>query len=329
MARIYRPIDVLDFQVELVRWWSRSIFRFDHGEAFQPVIDQAGWRGGTGKRVPVHAYLHYRLDSAETIYVRRPIVETLWDFAEKWATHEHELVLPDDAPMDCGFAYLEKPVYIRDFRGQRLSIRAILWSAETNGYSVTTFSDRDDPLDDVNREMDEKVGREYRLQIDCPLPISHMTGWTYGHNVRDLDPNQVQPVREPGNESDAMWQANKVMATQQQAHMHRFILALWEFMGEQMPYKQFPDRFMAKRLKRAHSPLKEVSVIDLRPWPQDHPHNPNPQTVLWTHRWRQREHKRRWIDKAGNHRETTVSACVKGPDHLPLIEKDRVFHVKR
>ena len=107
-----------------------------------------------------------------------------------------------------------------------------------------------------------------------------------------------------------------------------FLLSLWEFVQEQIPFRIPANRPLLKRLKRANSPLKEVTVVDLRPVDPLPTHtDPDhvPQVVIWSHRWRVREHKRRWIDKHGNYRETTVSASVKGPEHLPLIEKDRAI----
>lgn len=114
--------------------------------------------------------------------------------------------------------------------------------------------------------------------------------------------------------------------------LNRFILALWGWMGEQIPWTVPAPRPTARRLQRAKVSFpSEVQVVDLRAIEQDpwRDANPNPAMIMWSHRWKVREHKRRWFDKHGNYRETTVHAYVKGPKHLPLIERDRVFNVRR
>jgi hypothetical protein len=111
-----------------------------------------------------------------------------------------------------------------------------------------------------------------------------------------------------------------------------FLLSMWEFVQQQIPHRIKAPRPVLRRLQRAHSPLSEVVVVDLRvedqpPRITDPDYVPTP--AMYSHRFEVREHKRRWIDKHGNYRETTVHAYIKGAEHLPFIEKDRVFNVKR
>jgi hypothetical protein len=114
--------------------------------------------------------------------------------------------------------------------------------------------------------------------------------------------------------------------------VNRFLLALWGWMGEQIPFTVPASRPARRRLERSKVQFpSEVQVVDLRiqeqdPWAE---RNPNPAMILWSRRWKVREHKRRWFDKHGNYRETTVHSYVKGPAHLPLIERDRVFNVRQ
>jgi hypothetical protein len=170
--------------------------------------------------------------------------------------------------------------------------------------------------------------------MDCELPVLHVQSYMWGTKVTDLDVDDftlTSETRTPGE----LAEVTKGMGDHvvYQNRFTQFLLSLWEFMGEQIPQRMPPDRPMRKRLQRAHSSLSEVSIIQLRPYDQpSEPTDPDhvPQFVPWSHRWRVRAHKRRWIDKkTGELRETTVREYTKGPPHLQLIEKDRVFHVKR
>jgi hypothetical protein len=86
-----------------------------------------------------------------------------------------------------------------------------------------------------------------------------------------------------------------------------------------------------KRIVRAGHPWTEVKVIALRSIKQlRREPNIDPAVIMWTHRWRVRSHIRRWRDKTtGELRTTTVGSYIKGPESMPLIEKDSVFNVRR
>jgi len=339
MATVYRPIDVLEKQVDLVRWWSRSQYRHGMTGAFQRMADQyiTMKDPDTGKPYVVEDWMASRLDSAETFYVRREIISRLWDFTDVYQTHEHEVVLPQDLPCPRGFVYLERPIHIMDARARVTSIKGILWGEERAGVAIAQLSDAADDLDEVNRDAWARWGGKDAVVGMCEMPLLHLTSWTWGRRIVNLtaeDFSSPEHLAEfHGNVTPVeVYQENRQTYAHAVNRFNQFLLSLWEFVQEQIPWKIPADRPMLKRLKRAHSPLKEVTVVDLRPYDQPYePTDPDyePQTVIWNHRWRVREHKRRWIDKHGNYRETTVSAHVKGPEHLPLIEKDRIFHVKR
>jgi hypothetical protein len=337
MASVYRPIDVLEKQVDLVRWWKSSQYRHGFVDTFQGMVDKYASMRTLDVSWPVDEYLSSRLDSAETFYVRSQIISRLWDFTDVYEAHEHEVILPQDLPCPRGFVFLERPIHILDARGKVTSVKAILWSEEREAVVLSEFSDAYDELDEVNQKGYAEFGGKEALTSVCELPILHIVPWVWGKKVQNLteddlsDPEQLADFH--GEAGDAVeYERHKGSYTFSVNRFNAFMISLWEFVQEQIPFRMPADRPMLKRLKRAHSPLSEVTVVDLRP--VDRPPtitDPDhvPQEVLWTHRWRVREHKRRWIDKHGNYRETTVSACVKGPDHLPLIEKDRIYHVRK
>jgi len=331
MASVYRPIDVLEQQVDLIRFWKHSIHRHSFADAFEFQIRQ--FRSTMGEAVDT--FLVSRLDNAETFYVRNQIIDRLWHFTDVYEAHEHETIEYQDLPCPRGFIYLEKPIHLFDTRGRVCSVKAILWSEERGGVSIVEFSDARDPLDEINTLDYNGTGKP--TYETCELPLFHIMPWAWGKKIRNLtaDDFRMQELGDPNDttpeERDMMVQ-NLPSTVQSMDRFNGFLISLWEFVQQQIPHRMRADRPMLKRLQRAHSPLSEVTVVDLRaedPPPRHVDPDHVPQTVLWTHRWRSREHKRRWIDKHGNYRETTVSASVKGPEHLPLIEKDRIFNVKR
>jgi len=348
VATVYRPIDVLEKQVDLIRWWSRSQYRGGFAKTFQHMVDKYSamrdydpQTGRHGKPWKVDEYLVSRLDSAETFYVRREIISRLWDFTDVYEAHDHEVVLPQDLPCPRGFIYLERPLHIIDARGKVTSVKGILWSEERNAVVISEFSDAHDELDEVNQRQYADFGREEAVKLNGELPLLHITQWEWGTKVQNLTIDDIGSTESqvdfhgdagnlPGARED--YEANRPSYAFSLNRFNAFMISLWEFVQEQIPFRMPADRPMLKRLKRVNSPLSEVTVVELRPVDRPPTHtDPDhvPQMVVWSHRWRVREHRRRWIDKHGNYRETTVSAHVKGPDHLQLIEKDRIFHVRK
>jgi hypothetical protein len=329
MTSVYRPIDVLDEQVKLVRFWQSSTYRHGFVEKFDFAIKQ--FKSTMGAKLDT--FLADRLDSAETFYVRSNIIDRLWNFTDVFEAHDHETIEYQDLPCPKGFIFLERPIHMIDARGRVCSIKIIMWSEERGGVSIVQFSDARDPLDEINH-LDEERGVD--PATITPYPLFHIMPWAWGKKIRNLTVDDFSEERsgtpEDTEEDRELMRLHMPTSVRSMDRFNGFVLSLWEFVQEQIPYRIRADRPMLRRLQKAHSTLSEVTVVDLRPMDQPARHNdPDhvPQTVLWSHRWRVREHKRRWIDKHGNYRETTVSAHTKGPEHLELIEKDRIYHVKR
>jgi hypothetical protein len=328
VSEIYRPIDVLDKQVELVRFWRTNPNRHTIAKHFAFQIEK--YSPGT----KINDFLAERLNNAETFYIRNNIIERLWHFTDIYEAHEHETVEYQDLPCPRGFVFLEKAIHMMDARGRVVSIKAVLWSEERGGVVLTQFSDGKDPLDEINRLAAERNSDLRSIETD--LPLFHIMPWAWGRKVRNLtveDFNYDKSGHPDDTEDDReLIRESMPSAVASMERFNQFLLSLWEFVQEQIPYRMKADRPMLKRLQRARSTLSEVTVVELRPIDQPYePADPDhvPQLVMWAGRWRVREHKRRWIDKHGNYRETTVREHTKGPAHLQLIEKDRVYHIKR
>jgi hypothetical protein len=189
-----------------------------------------------------------------------------------------------------------------------------------------------DPHDEVNKPYIERGEQEMLLNTGR-ASLMHIMPLTWGREINQisLDHYEIGPLieSEPGGMEE--FERHKAEAASSQSHALRFVTALWEFMGEQIPRVAFPDRPLRRRLLRAHSPLSEVKVVELRTMEGSHERSENPQLVMWSHRWRSRGHWRHYQNKLTGEvvKITWVNGSVKGPEHLPLVEKDTVFHVKR
>ena len=75
-----------------------------------------------------------------------------------------------------------------------------------------------------------------------------------------------------------------------------------------------------------------MSVLDLRRLhhrDESEEHLDDGSTVMWTHRWPVREHTRTLYRGTSREKTVTVKGYEKGPAHLPLIVKDRVYRLSR
>ncbi len=331
---IDRPTDVLDLQVDLARYWERN----PYAPAFaQTFIDSmpGRWRGRLDQ------FLAGSFNTAETVYVQPHIVSRLWQFTDQFDTAEP--LSRDDLPFDRGFVYLGSPIYISDVHGRVCSVRGLLWSTIPEGVVVFAMSDRRDPLDELQAILNAEYGD--MRHVDSDLPLLHAMPMRYGWDVCRQTPADIAlpesawSVQQVEGDQSARYIDQMTgeqvpeqiieFARQDTVVITRFIVSLWDFMHDQLPTSHRPGRAQLRRLTRSGLATQEVVVVDMRTQRNESPHYPDPAEVIWSHRWRVRQHVRRWIDREGNHRETTIHSYVKGPDFLPLIEKDRLYHVRR
>ena len=316
--QVHKPADVLDAQVQLLNWW-RSKIGMIYGESYIKTFTREDRPIGN---LPLYSFMSDRLEKALPYFMTAEMVDRLWAFSKD---HSTDGVQSDDLPTKNGFIWLDKIIYILDINGQMLGIRAMCWSEERGGVLVSEFTDKHDEFDEVNLQFKNVMTQEAELALAHMQPIPYLTplnSSSMSHAPR-IDPDTGRHLNNPSLEQIKVAKSEGIAVL-------RFILTMWEFMGEQLPYRARPDRAGLRRIRRSTIQASEVLVVDLRATknpseelPVDH------HAVDWSHRWRVRSHKRRWIDKAGVVRETTVRACIKGPVEKPIWEKDVVFNVRR
>lgn len=348
------PLAALQQHVDLIRWWQRNPYAPIIAEGYKSLLKV---RSSAGRPLanPVFHYLTTFLDEADTYFMRANIVDTLWG---KVGDEEmDEALTPDLLPTPHGYVWLENPIYATDIRGAMCSIRVIAWFSNPEAVVVTYFADKHDELDEINQQVKQKDPDLY--QNDPRTPLFHIDTVPWG-STKYFGGGSFQEWKEEEGIEQLVEDYNRQHANhtpltldnmevfQQSVEdvnvLHQFVFAMWDFMIEQIPAPQSPNRQMKRRLMREGSRHLEVRVIALRKQqaayrsPEEREAG---EVIIWTKRWRSREHSRRghWrrkFDKAGNVIGQTwikaapkVKGSVKGPKNMPLIEKDTVYDVKR
>jgi hypothetical protein len=320
-----KPVEVLDKMIDLQRWWESDLGHYYGSEYIKSMIEQERYPGFFS---PAERFSEHQANSLQrslAYFVTDQMVDKIWQFSKGFETVGF---YPEEVPCDFGFMWLAKPVHVLDARGKIQCQRAITWVKQESGVGLCFYADKHDPLDEVNDALRKEKSKV--LPVLPELTLNHVmpVGWGDRTNWFLSDPDEyTRKYKGPlGDEYDP---GEILVAAQEQFAFCRFLLACWEWMGYQLPSRALPHRQMAHRLGRSNLNTNEVLVIDLQAIEPSHIPPATHQIVRWHYRWRSRPHKRHWVDKYGNHRTTDVVGCIKGPEGLPLVEKDILFKMRR
>lgn len=321
-----KPIEVLDKMIDLARWWESPLGqRYGlgfinttiHREKYPQFFDRPGRFAD---------YQAFCLMRSLPYFVTDQMVDKIWQFSKRFETVGF---YPEDVPNDFGFMWLAKPVYTLDAMGKMQCQRAITWVKQDDGVALHFYADKHDTFDETNLEMRAKDGeKNFRLYPELFLNHVQPVGWGDKTEWFRHDPEEY--VRKYKSPTGQTYEPENIrVADEEELAFNRFILATWDWMGYQLPSRALPHRQAARRLGRSRLDAREVLVIDLQAHEADHVPPATHQIVRWHYRWRSRPHKRHWTDKYGNHRVTDVRGCIKGPEGLPLVERDILFNMRR
>lgn len=390
LARNHRkPLDALDQHVDLIRWWSRSVYAPTFAEGFAETHPAKIGH-------PLDRYLVEHLDRAATIFVTSTISNMLWEFAQDHDMEDNNLYAAD-LFLDDGYVWFEQPLIMTDVRGRIVTLRALCWFRDTDRLRVFYFNDKLHPLDELTKIMYDGRGIEPGAdKVEPRTPLFHFddfgfdqpmfsdydratTGdlaaavqqydmaarlvkegarlrladdgsgaWYYTYNFEDgqrfptrrrrsdgeVDPYEYAIDPDTGYISSWFTEDTLQKHLEDMRAVNRFLIVLWQYMGEHLPGVANPDRPRRRALARAKLGIPgEVLVIDLRVQDPDpfYQAPEYPALVMWTHRWRSRGHWRRYRNKRTGEviKRVWVRGSIKGPAHLQLIEKDTVYNVRR
>lgn len=184
-------------------------------------------------------------------------------------------------------------------------------------------------LDAATHKDIKWVDEHHMRRTQGPLNIYDFSGWTFGQPWAEV------PYGTPEGEKgfvDGVFQTHPIVN-----QVRRILLSTWRMLGQRIVRvetnglgKNHPTRKRASRmmpctgdiliirLRREFSPRRQLEELG------------EPGEVWWTHRWTVRGHWRRPKGSAPDAPKSEfVSPYVKGPAHLPLIMKDKIFSLEQ
>jgi hypothetical protein len=321
---VHRPTEILDKMIDLARWWETPDGQ-RYGENFiksvsdkhPPFLYPDPSKFGLSRAFFLARSLPY--------FITDQMVDKIWQFSKGFDTWGF---YPEDVPSDYGFMWLAKPVHILDGGGRIQCERAITWEKQEHGVAFCFYSDKHDTFDETNLALRATEKEGYSLLPE--LGLSHIQPIKWGDRTQWSIDAEGFAANNIGPLGEKYIAENVAVSAREQFNLCRFILATWEWMGEQLPYRAMPNRQGARRLGRSRLDARDVLVIDLQPRAKNPLGPATHQVVEWHYRWRVREHKRRWRDKkTGEYRTTTVHSYIKGPENAPMVERDILFNIRR
>lgn len=272
---------------------------------------------------------------ADPIFVSEEMVALAEAAAE---TFVPEALADTDLITPAGFAYLERPLLLRDVNGRTTSIRALTWAPCISGYRssgeyndpgilLASYSSWDDE-DDYSRKWKDEIGANPFPQY--PLTLSHAFPWRFGETLDAyVDDTMAERLK---NGSGEPIPREQFLASQEMSW--RTFQAFLRLMVQKITTvnRQRVDRAARRRSQRAGLPSEQefVNVITLR---RHSPPSDEPETreVEWSHRWIVGGHWRdQWYPSLGRHRQIWISPYVKGPEDKELrIKEIRAYELTR
>jgi hypothetical protein len=335
-----RPSDVLDEQVRLVRY-----FRSDTGKQMITTFVEEEVRK-TGMLMGYYKEPHrlaeaeaWNLDRAPTYLIESDMVALAEGASHKMPP---EPLMEYDVPSSRGFAWLDQPIYLVDVNRKRLNIRAVHWypskivmaeapirgtrpdtTVNHEGLWITLYNDLQAP-DDPDAEMLHRYVQEHAIPTPR-LSTLHFDGWPWGTNYC------LGQTEEEVEKYEWVFHHDEGPVVE----MRRFLASFWRLIQQRIaiPVLHQVDRATRRRAERVLTQVSpEITVVTLRRlkhpdrWDPDH----EPEPANYSHRFPVDGHWRnQWFPSLKQHRRILIPLYIKGPDHLPLVVKDRVYRWSR
>lgn len=335
------PAQVLDLQADL---YERTM-----QHAMQDVVaahyraDLRPWIGELnaereGKRIASVLPTAVQVSSA---YYIEPDMTDLIVFSSA-GMDETDVFRYDELPTECGFAYFEKPLIIRDVRGADLFVNGLLWFS-TRNYDPATKTERSGTMfmmlndhfttpDDIAREI--MAGRNIRFGYEIYRAV--MGRWGVIGFEMLYDNMQIGPPIATADLAKLAEIEAEGLVAHEFTNIRRQVHAFWLMLGQtitKVSESEIPRSF-ARRAKKAKLPAR-VTVIRLRR--HKSPDKGLGETAVeWSHRWWSRGYWR-WQPVSEHHAlaepdgeggwkaRLWVRGSVKGPEGKPLVITSKVY----
>lgn len=280
---------------------------------------------------------------AAEVYRVSPDMSAMVEFAAS-QLDDSDLAEPSLAPTQCGIVRFDKPLPVKDVRGQTMLVHWMVWgpggtNLDQPGVLVWLFNDPKSKPDDTHlaliaqarkvsgsthvRWYEDMVGRFATVGIDVVQP-----GKPLGAAMSPPSETQAKEVLAEGTE--ALPGTNTL----------RYIHALWLLLNQTVTkVEDEPVNTSArKRAGKARLPAK-VTVIRLRREENALGRAPGESMVEWQHRWIVRGHWRWQVvgehyvgaveTERGYRARIWINPFVKGPEGAPIVQSEKVYSLDR
>lgn len=244
-------------------------------------------------------------------------------------------------PVDNGFVYFEKPMTLKDIRGQHILVNAMLWRRTptrigrslVDSFVCHMWNDQYETPDDAAKITDaaelEGLFGITTTQKEVDEYHKSMGRWGYIGIAMYADGQDIGPMEVKISEDMAdAYAASGVTMIVPFTNVDRFFHAFWLMMSQplaEVVKNSDADRATRKRMAAANLP-SDVTVIQFRRRESKKSEGPA-KKVNWTHRWMVRGHWRwqpykvagEWIRK-----RIWIAPMIKGPENKELVLKQKV-----
>jgi hypothetical protein len=257
---------------------------------------------------------------------------------------ETDLFRYDELPTECGFAYFENPLVIRDVRNTDLFVNGLLWFStrnldpvsgeERSGTMIMMLNDHFTTPDDIAKEI--MAGKMTHLDYDIYRAVLGRWG-VIGFEML-YDGQQIGPPVATADLAKLVEIEAEGLVAHEFTNIRRQVHAFWLMLGQtitKVSDSEVPRAF-ARRAKKAKLPGR-VTVVRLRR--HEHPdHGVGETSVEWSCRWVVRGH---WAWRAcgsshplaegdgrgGWRARVWIHNYLKGPEDKPLHVTNKIYHL--
>ena len=335
------PAQVLDLQADLYERTMQDSMRDIIANHYR--VDTRPWIGDRaaaqeGMRIASVIPLALQVSSA---YYIEPDMTDLVVFASA-GMDETDVFRYDELPTECGFAYFENPLVIRDVRGTDLFVNGVLWFStrnfdpvsqeERSGTMIMMLNDHFTTPDDIAKEIMSGSLKHFDYDIyRAVLGRWGVIGFEMLYDGQRIGPPIVVADLAKLAEIEA-----EGMVAHEFTNIRRQVHAFWLMLNQtitKVSDSEVPRAF-ARRAKKAKLPGR-VTVVRLRR--HEHPeHGVGETSVEWSHRWLVRGHWR-WAPVSQHHplaepdgaggwkARIWIRPAIKGPSDKPLHITSKVY----
>lgn len=263
------------------------------------------------------------LANADPVYVSDDTSE-LWELAR--ADFEPEPLMAEDLFTPMGFAYLAKPVLLKDWSHRLCSYRSFSWMPMSDdgsmkgGVFLSLYTHCDDPWEAADDEDEKDLKSVNWRGMGAELSLFHMMPMFFNFDYSPAPQHQVSREDLEGTPYELLAEIKSFFRLAQQK------ITTHDKMMPERPFRRRAEKFQPEK----NDP--SITVITLRKAKKATNNDDEGLTdVEWTHRWMVGGHWRnQWYPSLNIHRQIWISPYIKGPEWLELkIPVVRAFEFVR